>query len=165
MNVKDYIPTTEKMLDKVKRDKNMKDRMKAPWTLKANEYKCSEQDRYLLALTIHCEAGIEEFHGKVAVGTVIMNRVDVKYDGFKTLRQQIYAPSQFSCVGSDNWRNEKPTHEDFKAADLVLKGYRVFGKDVLYYGNVKIASRSFVRRLNVKTVIGRHSFGTYGKGR
>ena len=57
----------------------------------------TEEDLYLLANIIYCEAGCEPYIGKVAVGNVVMNRVksDRQPD---TIKGVIYAKGQFSPV-------------------------------------------------------------------
>ena len=59
----------------------------------------AEEDRYLLANLIYCEAGGEPYAGKLAVGAVVINRVlsSVYPD---TVTGVIYQRSQFSPVAS-----------------------------------------------------------------
>ena len=57
----------------------------------------TEEDLYLMANIIFCEAGGEPYLGKVAVGSVIMNRVysDSQPD---SIHDVVYARGQFSPV-------------------------------------------------------------------
>lgn len=53
-------------------------------------------DGQLMGLCIEREAGGEPYEGKVAVGTIILNRVDARnWDG-KTIKEVILKPWQFS---------------------------------------------------------------------
>ncbi|MCR5451801.1 MAG: cell wall hydrolase [Lachnospiraceae bacterium] len=62
-------------------------------------YECSEEDAYLLACLIQSEAGNQTYAGKVAVGSVVMNRVyDSRFPG--TIPSVIYQKGQFYPYGS-----------------------------------------------------------------
>jgi spore germination cell wall hydrolase CwlJ-like protein len=55
-----------------------------------------------LAAIIYCEAGGEPYEGKLAVGTVVMNRVaSTKYPN--TIEEVLMQPYQFSPVGSGRY--------------------------------------------------------------
>lgn len=58
----------------------------------------------LLAALIYSEAGAS-YEDKLAVGTVVMNRLDMQYGGALTLEDVIYAPNQFAGTKTDNFRN------------------------------------------------------------
>ncbi len=58
----------------------------------------------LLAALIYSEAGAS-YEDKLAVGTVVMNRLDLQYGGALTLEDVIYAPNQFAGTNTDNFRN------------------------------------------------------------
>lgn len=56
--------------------------------------KALEEEQRLLAALIFCEAGNQPYEGQVAVGAVVMNRVNSgAYPG--TIREVIYQPGQF----------------------------------------------------------------------
>lgn len=59
----------------------------------------SENDIAMLAALIECEAGGESYEGKLAVGSVVINRIRSSYFP-NTLVEVIYAPGQFSPVAS-----------------------------------------------------------------
>ncbi len=61
-------------------------------------------DEKLLAALIYSEAGAS-YEDKLAVGTVVMNRLDMQYGGALTLEDVIYAPNQFEGTKTDNFRN------------------------------------------------------------
>lgn len=111
----------------------------------------TEEDLYLMANLIYCEANGEPYVGKVAVGSVVLNRVhsDVQPN---TIREVIYARKQFSPVGNGSLaralRAGKADDSCFQAALEALAGARPVG-DKLYF-----------RRVNGRSgiVIGRHVF-------
>lgn len=59
----------------------------------------SESDIAMLAALIECEAGGESYEGKLAVGSVVLNRVRSSHFP-NTLVEVIYQPGQFSPVAS-----------------------------------------------------------------
>lgn len=62
-------------------------------------YVPADSDAYLLGAIIECEAGGEPYEGKMAVGSVIMNRVKSSYFP-NTISGVIYQSGQFSPVAS-----------------------------------------------------------------
>ncbi len=90
-----------------------------------SQVKFDEGDRYLLAVIIYCEAGGEPYEGKVAVGSVVINRVlsSVYPD---TVNGVIRQRSQFSPVGSgrfDYYLSIGKTNQDcYRAADTAMSG-------------------------------------------
>lgn len=68
-----------------------------------SEVSFDENDRYLLANLIYCEAGAEPYDGKVAVGSVVINRVlSSKYPD--SVLGVIYQGGQFSPWAAAGWR-------------------------------------------------------------
>lgn len=113
-------------------------------------YQPGESDQYLLGAIIQCEADGESYEGKLAVGSVILNRVKSSYFP-NTVSGVIYQSGQFSPVASGRfaYRLEAGVNETcMKVAKEVLDG--------------KIATKSlFFRRNNgiiQGTVIGNHVF-------
>ena len=108
-------------------------------------------DLYLLANIIYCEAGCEPYEGKVAVGSVVMNRVrDGAYPN--TIRDVIYDKGQFSPVRNGSLKRAmKVNRADawcYQAALEALAGARPVG-GCLYF-----------RRVNGRSglVLGHHVF-------
>lgn len=62
----------------------------------ANESGVTDEEIGLMAALIACECGAGDYNGKLAVGSVIMNRARV-YGGIK---EAIYAPAQFGPASS-----------------------------------------------------------------
>lgn len=58
----------------------------------------------LLAALIYSEAGAS-YEDKLAVGTVVMNRLDMHMYGALTLEDVIYAPNQFEGTKTSNFKN------------------------------------------------------------
>ncbi len=84
-----------------------------------------ENDRYLLANLIYCEAGGEPYAGQLAVGAVVMNRMlsSVFPD---TMVGVIYANRQFSPVASGRLAlalaENRATPSCYQAADEAMSG-------------------------------------------
>lgn len=79
----------------------------------------------LLAALIYCEANIEPYEAKLAVGAVVMNRLERGTYG-STLADVIYQPEQFTpaCDGkvNDALINGKATESCYQAAREALAG-------------------------------------------
>lgn len=95
----------------------------------------TEDDRYLLANLIYCEAGGEPYEGQVAVGAVVINRLlSSRYPD--TLSGVVYQPWQFSPAASGRLAlalaNNKATASCYKAADEAMSGYSNVGNCVYF---------------------------------
>lgn len=87
-------------------------------------YVPADSDAYLLGAIIQCEAGGEPYEGKLAVGSVIMNRVKSSYFP-NTISGVIYQSGQFSPVASGRLAHVMQTGVDsscLQAAQEVLNG-------------------------------------------
>lgn len=117
----------------------------------------NQKDLQLMAQLIESESGNQPFEGKLAVGTVIMNRI--QSDEFPdTIRDVIFQKGQFQVVGNGKIYNE-PSEDSLEAAKEIMNGKRVFNTDVLYFYNPKITSMSnWIRKLKVTKVIKDHAF-------
>lgn len=110
----------------------------------------SESEVYLLACIIDCESEGEPYAGQLAVGSVVLNRVESKYFP-DTITGVIYQKNQFSPVASGRLAymlNRGPTASCMKAAREVLGGNRTVS--CLYF-RVNTGAIS-------GTVIGHHVF-------
>lgn len=84
----------------------------------------ADSDAYLLGAIIECEAGSEPYEGKLAVGSVVMNRVKSSYFP-NTISGVIYQGGQFSPVASGRlaYRLEAGVNSScIQAAQEVLNG-------------------------------------------
>lgn len=113
-------------------------------------YVPQESDQYLLGAIIQCEADSEPYEGKLAVGSVVMNRVKSSYFP-NTVSGVIYQSGQFSPVASGRYayRLEAGVNEScLKAAKEVLDG-KITVKCLFFRRNNGIIQG---------TVIGNHVF-------
>ncbi|GAA0341861.1 cell wall hydrolase [Bacillus carboniphilus] len=119
-------------------------------------YKLSKEEKKLLARLVHAEAKGEPFEGKVAVATVVINRVeDEKFPD--TLKEVIYQKNAFQPVqnGSINEPADKEAKEAVKEA---LDEYEKANEDVLYFYNPDTATSDWIFDRKVIEKIGRHAF-------
>ncbi len=115
----------------------------------------SSNDIYLLAKVIAAEARGEPYTGQVAVGAVVLNRVE--HSSFPdTISGVIYQSGAFSCVTDSNW-NVAPTDTAKKAAQDAINGWDPSGGAIYYYNPAKTNNRFMLSR-PVIVVIGRHRF-------
>lgn len=115
----------------------------------------SSSDVYLLAKVIAAEARGESYTGQVAVGAVVLNRVDSS--SFPdTVAGVVYQKGAFSAVTDSNWGVE-PTAESRKAARDAINGWDPSG-GALYYYNPSKTSNRWIRTRPVITTIGKHVF-------
>lgn len=113
-------------------------------------------DIYLLARLIHGEARGEPYIGKVAVGAVVLNRVD--HPSFpKTMAEVIYKPLAFTAV-ADGQIDIKPDAESLKAARDAMNGWDpTYG--CKYYWNPATATSKWIWSREVVIKLGKHWFG------
>lgn len=100
-----------------------------------SEITFAENDRYLLANLIYCEAGGEPYQGQVAVGSVVINRVlSSKFPD--TVVGVIYQKRQFSPVASGRLELalsvNKATPSCYKAADEAMSGVTNVGNCLFF---------------------------------
>ncbi len=100
-----------------------------------SEVTFAEGDRYLLANLIYCEAGGEPYAGKLAVASVVINRVlSSKYPD--TVVGVIYQSGQFSPVRSGRLdlalASGKATDACYRAADEAMAGTTNVGNCVYF---------------------------------
>lgn len=115
----------------------------------------SSSDVYLLAKVIAAEARGESYTGQVAVGAVVLNRVDSS--SFPdTVAGVVYQKGAFSAVTDSNW-SVSPDSTSRKAAQDAINGWDPSG-GALYYYNPAKTSNQWIRTRPVITAIGRHLF-------
>lgn len=117
----------------------------------------SSNEIYLLAKVIEAEARGESYTGQVAVGAVILNRVD--HSSFPdSISGVVYQSGAFDCVYDSNWAVE-PSSTSKKAAQDAINGWDPTGGAIYYYNPAK-TSNQWIRSRTVVSVIGRHYFCT-----
>lgn len=112
-------------------------------------------DYNLLARVISAEARGESYAGQVAVGAVILNRIE--HPSFPdTIAGVVYQPGAFSCL-YDGQFDEPIADSAYSAARDALTGLDPSGGAIYYY-NPKTATNKWIRSRPVITTIGRHVF-------
>ena len=109
-------------------------------------------DLAMMAAIIECEAGNQSYEGKLAVGSVIVNRINSPKFG-NTLQAVLYAPSQFSPVASGRFAIVLARGADAectKAAKEVLNGHITINALYFHMYNSEVDKGG--------TVIGDHVF-------
>ncbi len=115
----------------------------------------SSSDVYLLAKVIAAEARGESYIGQVAVGAVVLNRVDSS--SFPdTVAGVVYQKGAFSAVTDSNW-TVSPDATSRKAAQDAINGWDPSGGSLYYYNPAKTSNR-WIRTRPVVTTIGAHVF-------
>jgi len=117
----------------------------------------SEQggDLYLLARLISAEARGEPYEGQVAVGAVVLNRVD--HPSFpNSISGVIYQPGAFSCL--DDGQFDEPIAESaYRAARDAMNGADP-SYGAIYYFNPVTATSKWIWSRPLIVQIGRHRF-------
>ena len=117
--------------------------------------KYSQSDYNLLARLISAEARGEPYSGQVAVGGVVLNRVE--HPSFPdTITGVIYQNGAFSCL-NDGQFNQPVAESAYRAAQDALNGWDPSGGAIYYY-NPKTATNKWIRSRPVINTIGRHVF-------
>lgn len=115
----------------------------------------SSSDVWLLAKVIEAEARGESYTGQVAVGAVVLNRVESS--SFPdTISGVVYQAGAFSAVTDSNW-SVSPTATSRKAAQDAINGWDP-SYGCLYYYNPAKTSNKWIRSRPVVTTIGSHVF-------
>ena len=115
----------------------------------------SNGDVYLLARLISAEARGEPYLGQVAVGAVVLNRID--HPSFpNSLSGVIYQSGAFSCL-YDGQFNQPVSDSAYRAAREALAGSDPTGGAIYYY-NPRTATSKWIRTRPVICTIGNHVF-------
>lgn len=112
-------------------------------------------DINLLAKVISAESRGEPYVGQVAVGAVILNRID--HPSFpNTLSGVVYQPGAFTCM-TDGQINEPTADSSKRAAQDAINGWDPSGGAIYYY-NPEKSTNQWIFSRPVITVIGKHRF-------
>lgn len=115
----------------------------------------SQSDINLLARMISAEARGEPYKGQVAVGAVILNRVE--HPSFPdTIAGVCYQPGAFTAI-TDGQFNKSVTDSAYRAARDALNGWDPSGGAIYYYNPSKTSNR-WIRSRPVIAQIGAHLF-------
>ncbi|KIY23399.1 cell wall hydrolase [Mesobacillus subterraneus] len=113
-----------------------------------------EEDEKLLARLVEAEAKGEPYEGKVAVATVVLNRVENEQFP-DTIKEVIYQKNAFQPV--KNGEIQKPANEEaMKAVKDALKNKDK--NDCLYFYNPETATSKWIFSRKVVKKIGNHAF-------
>ncbi len=119
-------------------------------------YNISRDDIILLARIIHGEARGEDFKGKVAIGSVILNRINSNQFP-NSIRDVILQKGQFSSL-MDGQAYYYPGEEELQAARAALLGYDPTLGSVYFYNPEIATNTAWISRRNFVTRIGDHVF-------
>ena len=109
----------------------------------------------LLARVISAEARGEPYSGQVAVGAVILNRVN--HPSFpNSIAGVVYQPGAFTCM-VDGQFNQPLAESSVRAAREAMAGADPSG-GAIYYFNPNTATSAWIWSRPLITVIGKHRF-------
>ncbi len=117
-------------------------------------------DTYWLARIIHAEAVGEPYGGKVAVGSVILNRVrssEFPNSIYNVIFEYYRGIPQFSPVADGSIYNT-PSSECIRAAQDALNGVKPVGNATYFFNPSKAAGTWIVRNKQYVSMIGQHVF-------
>lgn len=116
-------------------------------------------DMDLLARLVHAEAKGEPYAGKVAVASVVLNRVDSTLFP-NTIKGVIYQKDQgyYAFTPVKNGAINSPADASAKAAVKEALAFRGMGKGSLYFYNPKTAKSTWITSREVTIMIGNHRF-------
>lgn len=120
----------------------------------------SASDKDLMARMVHAEAKGESYAGKVAVATVILNRVDHKAFP-NTVNGVIYqrsAGGYYAFTPVQNGTINQPADAEAKRAVNEALAYRGQGQGSIYFYNPRTAKSDWILTREVTITIGNHRF-------
>ena len=117
----------------------------------------SDEEKELMARLVNAEARGESYEGKVAVATVVLNRVDSPQFP-DTITEVIYAKNQFSPV-ADGSIDLEPSEEAMDAVNEAI-ALQEEGTDATFFYNPDATDCQWIKALPVIEVIGNHTFAT-----
>ncbi|WP_169864940.1 cell wall hydrolase [Sutcliffiella halmapala] len=120
----------------------------------------SEEEKEVLAQLVHAESKGEPYAGKVAVATVVLNRVDSEHFP-DSIKEVIYETTpggvyQFSPVQNGEI-NKEADEEAMKAVEEAI-AFHGEGKNSLYFFNPDKTNDQWIRTRPVTKTIGNHVF-------
>jgi len=126
----------------------------ATWR-KLKKYTLSESEMEIMAKIIYSEARGESYKGQVAVGAVVMNRI--QSDEFPdTIQGVVFQKNAFTAV-SDGQYGMKPNRTAYRAALDAVRGWDPT-RNSHYYYNPKTATDKWIWTRTPTIKIGRHLF-------
>lgn len=149
------VPVTE--IKKVNNKKNDMLYIGENITIPASPLTTYEKD--LLARLVNAEAKGESYAGKVAVATVVLNRVESK-DFPNTIKGVVYQISNghYAFTPVQNGAINQPASAESKRAVNEAIAMKGLGSGSLFFYNPKTAQSQWIKSRTVTTVIGNHVF-------
>lgn len=116
-----------------------------------------DDDILLLAKLIQAEGEAEPIDGKIAIGAVVVNRVNHP-DFPNTISGVIFQPGQFETVSNNRIYNISKIDPDcMKAAKKALNGDDPTNGSVFFY-NPNTATNQWLKSKKVNVALGKHNF-------
>ncbi|WP_025028542.1 cell wall hydrolase [Caldalkalibacillus mannanilyticus] len=120
----------------------------------------TKEDLKWLATIIEAEAEDQSYLGKLAVGSVVINRLNSKAFP-NTVKEVIFQKNkrvyQFSPVGDGRFNRVKPSEDSYRAAKEAFEGEDPTNGAIFFY-NPRIAKSKWITTREVAVVIGDHRF-------
>lgn len=133
------------------------DKLDIPMGATASPGATNNKDIELLARLINAEASGEPFEGKVAVASVILNRMQDK-NFPATIAGNIFKPREFEPVSNGAiWK--QPNEDAYKAAEAACKGWDPTNGAKYFFNPAKVNGPSWVWTRTITDRIGNHVFG------
>ena len=135
--------TIKKAREKKKREKENRRRLK--------NINLSSSNLELMAHLIYGEAGDQGDECQQAVGMVVINRVNDKDFKCTTIKEAIFAPSQYACTTDGNFYRT-PSKQAYRNAKAVLTGNMILNvpKDIVYQSQFSQGSKIW-RKIGTET--------------
>lgn len=128
--------------------------------MKQERVQATEEERQWLAKLIEAEASGEPLEGKIAVGAVVLNRVQSNLFP-NTIKEVIFQKEsgyyQFTPVANEYIYEVNPSPDSILAAEKALLGEDP-SKGALYFYNPQTSSSTWLQSRQVSTEIGSHRF-------
>ncbi|MGM7720094.1 cell wall hydrolase [Metabacillus sp. Hm71] len=117
------------------------------------------EERDLLARLVHAEAKGEPYAGKVAVASVVLNRVDSSLFP-NDIKSVIYQVDQgyYAFTPVQNGTINQPADAEAKEAVQEALAFRGMGNGSLYFYNPVTAKSPWITTREVTVTIGKHRF-------
>jgi spore germination cell wall hydrolase CwlJ-like protein len=130
--------------------------------IKTSAIKLTEKERTCLAKNLYHEAGVEDFHGKIAVAQVTLNRVKHPTRWKSDICSTVYQKAQFSWTLEKKKVKEQPKgklwNDSLEAVKSFENGVRIKNLNATFYHTDYIKTPKWVDHSKKITQIGQHIF-------
>ncbi|MGF3102337.1 cell wall hydrolase [Rossellomorea aquimaris] len=128
-------------------------------TLAIPENEVTVEDRELLAKLVHAEAKGEPYAGKVAVATVVLNRVD-STEFPNSIKEVIYqvANGHYAFSPVQNGEINKAPSQEARDAVQEALAFRGQGQGSLFFYNPVTSTSDWITNRDTLLTIGKHRF-------